>query len=69
MNDVKCCELREVIKVKNGNIATGTEKACVISVIKTLARRGNNTNESPLRYVTQYWTLAGELLAEKEEEL
>lgn len=49
------------------NIATATEKACVIPVIKTVARRGSDTKENPLRYVTRYWSLNGELLAEKEE--
>lgn len=48
------------------NIATGTEKANVMQVIRTVARRGSGTKESPLRYVTQYWSLDGELLAEKE---
>lgn len=51
----------------NYNIATATEKACIIPVIKTVARRGSDTKENPLRYVTQYWSLDGELLAEKEE--
>lgn len=51
----------------NYNIATATEKVCVIPVIKTVARRGSDTKENPLRYVTRYWSLNGELLAEKEE--
>ena len=61
--------INEILKTSkdNYNIATATEKACVIPVIKTVARRGNDTKENPLRYVTRYWSLNGELLAEKEE--
>ena len=50
------------------DIAPGTVQAEVISVIRTLSRRGSETKERPLRWVTQYWSLEGELLAEKEDE-
>jgi hypothetical protein len=41
------------------------EQAKVIQVIETtLFRKGAGTPESPLRCVTQYWTLDGKLLAE-----
>lgn len=40
-------------------------KAEVIQVIRTtLARRGEGVSGDPVRIVTQYWTLDGELLAE-----
>lgn len=38
----------------------------VISVIRTKDRRGNGTEQEPTRIVTQYWTLEGELLAERD---
>jgi hypothetical protein len=43
-----------------------TEGARVIEVIETrLLRRGDGRGpETPIRIVTQYWTLDGELLAE-----
>jgi len=49
------------------DIACGTIEAKVIPVIRTRATKGNETKENPLRWVTQYWSLGGELLAEKEE--
>lgn len=49
------------------DVATGTAEAKVIPVIRTMAHRGSGTKESPLRWVTQYWSLGGELLAEKED--
>jgi len=37
----------------------------VIQVIRTnLERRGAGTPESPIRVITQFWTLDGQLLAE-----
>ncbi len=37
----------------------------VIKVVETtLTRRGRGTRDSPVRVVTQYWSLEGELLAE-----
>jgi hypothetical protein len=45
--------------------AAGTWGARVIKVIETgLDLRGEGTSASPVRRVTQYWTLEGELLAE-----
>lgn len=39
--------------------------AQVISVIRTeLERRGQGVESDPIRIITQYWTLDGELLAE-----
>lgn len=42
------------------------DTARVIQVIETkLLRRGSGeSNDDPIRIVTQYWTLEGELLAE-----
>lgn len=42
------------------------DKAKVIQVIETtLSRRGTGKDEtSPIRCITQYWSLDGELLAE-----
>ena len=50
------------------DIAPGTVSAEVIQVIRTTSRRGSETKERPLRWVTQYWSLEGELLAVKEDE-
>ena len=50
------------------DIAPGTVHAKVIPVIRTVSRRGSETKERPLRWVTQYWSLEGELLAEKEDD-
>lgn len=38
----------------------------VVQVIHTLATRGAGTNEDPVRYVHQYWSFDGKLLAENE---
>ena len=41
------------------------DTAEVIQVIRTtLTRRGDGTTESPIRVITQYWTLEGKLLVE-----
>jgi hypothetical protein len=41
------------------------DNARVIAVIvTTLTRRGTGKDESPIRIVTQYWSLDGEFLAE-----
>lgn len=44
-----------------------TESARVIKVIETKSTRGVGTSANPVRLVTQYWSLDGELLAEKDE--
>jgi hypothetical protein len=44
----------------------GTDIARVIQVIETRSCRGNGTKEDPCRVVIQYWTLNGEMLAEKD---
>lgn len=45
----------------------GCDSAKVISVIETKSARGSgNSPEDPARIVTQYWTLKGELLAERD---
>lgn len=41
----------------------GTDSAKIISVIETVAIIGNGTEVNPCRYLKQYWSLAGELLA------
>ena len=38
----------------------------VIQVIQTEEQRGDGTQESPLRQVSQYYTLEGEFLAEDD---
>ena len=41
------------------------DTAVVMQVIRTtLLIRGIGTPESPMRFITQYWSLDGELLAE-----
>ena len=51
------------------NVEFVTKKAEVIQVIRTnIATRGDGTTKSPTRFVTQYWTLDGELLFEEEAE-
>ena len=52
---------REIYPVANGCIG-----AKVRTVIETVALKGNDTKESPLRLIQQYWSLEGELLAEKD---
>lgn len=45
--------------------ASPFDQACVINVIRTtLLRRGEGTQSEPLRVITQYWTMDGELLWE-----
>ena len=56
----------EVI-IKKGARPRGCDKAKVIRVIETRAIRGHGTTDDPTRYVIQYWSLNGKLLAEKDE--
>ena len=42
------------------------DSAKVIRVIKTKSTRGNGTSANPSRVITQYWSLAGELLFEED---
>lgn len=44
----------------------GTDSAKLITVIKTESLRGDGTEKDPCRTVVQYWSLEGELLAEKD---
>jgi hypothetical protein len=44
----------------------GTDSAKVIEVIETKSIRGDGTEDDLCREVTQYWSLDGELLAERE---
>lgn len=44
----------------------GTDSARVIQVIETKALCGAGTEEDPCRWLTQYWSLEGELLAERD---
>lgn len=55
------------------NEATDTPYKCadkevrVIQVIcTTLLRRGRGTDAEPIRIVTQYWSMQGDLLAERD---
>ena len=47
----------------------GAEKSvALIQVIRTeLSKRGEGTEEDPIRLIIQYWSLDGELLAEVDE--
>lgn len=42
------------------------DSAKVIQVVETKALRGNGTEGAPFRYVIQYWSFDGCLLAEKD---
>lgn len=44
----------------------GTDSAKLITVIKTESLRGDGTEKDPCRMVEQYWSLKGDLLAEKD---
>ena len=44
----------------------GTDKAEVISVIKTTSLLGRGIEKDPVRVVTQYWDTKGNLLAERD---
>jgi len=44
----------------------GTDSAKIIQVIETKSLRGMGTNEDMCRYVMQYWSLDGKLLAEND---
>ena len=47
----------------------GCDSARVISVIETKAARGRGTSDDPVREVTEYWSLDGEKLAERDDYL
>lgn len=51
---------------EKGIVARGTDSARVIEVIETKALKGQGTKENPVRIVTQYWDLQGDLLSEKD---
>lgn len=42
------------------------ESAKIIHVIKTTNTRGDGTSVNPSRVVTQYWSVDGQLLFEKD---
>ena len=42
----------------------GTDSAKVIQVIETAALRGSGADDDPVRVVKQFWSFAGELIAE-----
>ncbi len=44
----------------------GVDSARVIQVVETVAMRGSGENGQIARQVVQYWSLEGELLAEKD---
>lgn len=48
--------------------ARGTDSAKVIQVIETKSLKGEGTDESPARIVTQYWDFQGNLLAERDND-
>lgn len=43
------------------------ESAKMFTGIKTVITKGNGTGENPFLKVTQYWTLGGKLIGEREE--
>lgn len=44
----------------------GTDKAEIISVIRTTSLLGLGTKEDPVRYIYQYWDFEGNLLAKHD---
>ena len=42
--------------------------ARLLEVIEVISNRGSGTEEDPYRKVVQYWSKAGELLAESDPE-
>jgi hypothetical protein len=42
------------------------DRARVVQVIETTLQRRGNGKDDPLRVVTQYWTLDGKLIAERD---
>lgn len=44
----------------------GVDSAKVIQVIETKAARGSGTDGQPCREVTEYWSLDGKKLAERD---
>ena len=51
---------------KNTVRPTGTDSARVIQVIETKSNRGKGTLDDLSRQVVQYWSLEGQLLAERD---
>jgi len=51
------------------SVSFGAETSvALIHVIRTeLSKRGEGTEEDPIRLIVQYWSLDGELLAEVDE--
>lgn len=47
-------------------MSRGTDNARIVQVIETRSCRGDGTENNPCRLVIQYWSLDGELLAEKD---
>lgn len=47
----------------------GVNSARVLQVIETKSARGSGSTEQPSRIVTEYWTLDGEKLAERDSYL
>lgn len=51
---------------KNTVRPDGTDSAKVIQVIETKSNRGEGTSDDLSRQIVQYWSLEGELLAERD---
>lgn len=51
---------------KNTVRPNGTDSARVIQVIETKSNRGKGTLDDLSRQVVQYWSLEGQLLAERD---
>lgn len=65
-------EVPEIKKTEGGGVkmirANGTRSAKIIQVIETKAERGLGVEKDPVREITQYWSLEGKFLAERDED-
>lgn len=50
----------------NNRSCRGCDSAQLILAIKTMVTKGSGAPEDPVRTVTEYWSLAGEKLAEND---
>lgn len=51
------------LQVDNRNKHSHIKNTEVIQVIRTVSFYGNGTEDNPNRYIYQYWSLEGQLLA------
>lgn len=56
--------------MRKGAVPRGTDEAKVIKVIVTKSIKGAGIDEKdPVRFIYQYWSLKGKLLAERDDYL